>query len=905
MIGQTISHYKILEKLGEGGMGVVYKAHDVSLDRFVALKFLPERASVNAETKARFLQEAKAAAALNHNNICTVYGVDEADGKMFIAMECIEGGTLRERLPFAKIDEAVSIAAQIGEALQEAHSKGIVHRDIKADNIMLTSKGQAKVMDFGLAKLRGTLKLTRTSSTVGTLGYMAPEQIQGGEVDARSDIFAFGVVLFEMLTGHLPFRGEHEAAMMYSILHEEPESVQKHRQDVSSEIDRIIHRALEKDPEDRYQHVDDMVSELRRTQKKTSKVMRSSSYAVPQPQAPGAPSGTVSQTASHTESPLSATPKSRTIRIVALAGAAVVVLAALGWFLFGRPSLSVNPNMATHVLQVPFTQYSYPSFSPDGKWIAFPAADANGKWDIYYMHVNGGEPRKITSDATTFIQQSAQISPDGSQIVYDRPNADRTSYDLFAISSLGGTSRKLAERTSSPLWRPDGQRVGFIRTLNLRQRSQSGLMEFWTVAADGSDLRREYIDSLFVTKGGNYRFSFCWSPDGRSIAWIRSQSAFSQVLVVHELASKNDRQLTKGGENLDAMAWTKDDRIVFSSNRGGNTNLWAISASGGEAVQVTKGGGPDIGLSIAASGNELVYLQQQRVGYLWTANIDGSSLRQISFDDREIRGPSFSPDRKRIAFILNDPDPLKKTSDIYIVDRDGNNRRRLTTGNPTALVTGWSPDGERIMYSVSPTGQGSDTGSVRIYVVDADNPGAPKFAGNAYGSFWLDDDHILSTDLVRSYIVTVSTAQTRRFFTDSIIVYSMWDGRHIAYLDLHRATAGWWVAEIEPTTASNLVKQAGELIMPVLRGSPKKIDFAPSLRGPWTSRPSVSGSVLQYAGEGKARLLSFARGNEAVLAARFPGLTNASLELSPDGKEMVFVTPRLSSRLILLENIFK
>jgi serine/threonine protein kinase/Tfp pilus assembly protein PilF len=276
MIGQTISHYKILEKLGEGGMGVVYKAHDTMLDRDVALKFLPAHVSVSQEIKARFLQEAKAAAALNHAHICTIHGVEEEGGQMFIVMEYIEGCTLRTTLPFPKVNDALSVAIQIGEALQEAHSKGIVHRDIKADNIMLTSKGQAKVMDFGLAKLRGSLKLTKTSSTVGTLAYMAPEQIQGGEVDVRSDIFSFGVLLFEMLTGKTPFRGEHEAAMMYSILNEEPGSVQQNRQDVTADVDRIIHRALEKDPEDRYQSVADMVSELRREQKKSTRVIRPS-----------------------------------------------------------------------------------------------------------------------------------------------------------------------------------------------------------------------------------------------------------------------------------------------------------------------------------------------------------------------------------------------------------------------------------------------------------------------------------------------------------------------------------------------------------------------------------------------------------------------------------------------------
>ncbi|MGA3246380.1 MAG: protein kinase [Bacteroidota bacterium] len=274
MIGQTISHYQILEKLGEGGMGVVYKAQDTKLDRTVALKFLPAHVSVNADTKARFLQEAKAAAALNHANICTIYGVDESDGTMFIAMEYIEGGTLREKIPFPKVDDGLNVAIQIGEALQEAHSKGIVHRDIKADNIMLTSKGQAKVMDFGLAKLKGSLKLTKTSSTVGTLGYMAPEQIQGGEVDHRSDIFSFGVLLFEMLTGKLPFRGEHEAAIVYSIVHEEPELLTKYVPDAPSALTHILGRALEKDPDDRYQSIADMVSEIRRGQKKSARVTR-------------------------------------------------------------------------------------------------------------------------------------------------------------------------------------------------------------------------------------------------------------------------------------------------------------------------------------------------------------------------------------------------------------------------------------------------------------------------------------------------------------------------------------------------------------------------------------------------------------------------------------------------------
>ncbi len=282
MIGTTISHYKILEKLGEGGMGVVYKAHDTKLDRDVALKFLPHHLAATPEEQARFLQEARAASALNHPNVCTIHDIAEHDGQQFIVMELVEGRTLREiianrqsspeRSRGTTIADLIQYAIQIGEALQEAHAHGIVHRDVKTDNIMVNSKNQVKVMDFGLAKLKGSLKLTKTSSTVGTLAYMAPEQIQGGEVDARSDIFSFGVTLYEMVTGHLPFRGEHEAAVMYSILNEEPTSIQKYVPDAPPELARIISRALEKDPADRYQHVDDLVSELRRLKKTTSRV---------------------------------------------------------------------------------------------------------------------------------------------------------------------------------------------------------------------------------------------------------------------------------------------------------------------------------------------------------------------------------------------------------------------------------------------------------------------------------------------------------------------------------------------------------------------------------------------------------------------------------------------------------
>ena len=290
MIGQTISHYKIIEKLGEGGMGVVYKAQDTKLDRFVALKFLPAQVSQSEQEQSRFIQEAKSASALNHPNVCTIYGIDEYNGQQFIEMELVDGITLRHKVEggdSAKsssitIKQVVEYGIQIGEALQEAHTKGIIHRDIKSDNIMVNSKNQIKVMDFGLAKLKGSLKLTKTSSTVGTLAYMSPEQIQGVEADIRSDIFSFGVVLFEMTTGKTPFHGEHEAAMMYSIVNEAPDEASKYREDVPAELVHILKKSLEKDPEDRYQSVAEIIVDLRRLKKESTRVVQTQEFGRPQ-----------------------------------------------------------------------------------------------------------------------------------------------------------------------------------------------------------------------------------------------------------------------------------------------------------------------------------------------------------------------------------------------------------------------------------------------------------------------------------------------------------------------------------------------------------------------------------------------------------------------------------------------
>jgi serine/threonine protein kinase/tetratricopeptide (TPR) repeat protein len=314
MIGKTISHYKIIEKLGSGGMGVVYKAQDTKLDRFVALKFLPQNLNQAEEEKQRFIHEAKAASALDHHNICTIHEIDEAaDGQLFIAMALYEGQTLDETIEDGplKLYAAVDIAVQISEGLAKAHEKEIVHRDLKPANVMLTQDGVVKLLDFGLAKLGGLSKLTKEGTTLGTAAYMSPEQARGEIVDQRTDIFSLGVLLYEMITGQQPFKGDYEQAVTYSILHEDPEPITGLRTGVPMELERIVNKCLQKEPSDRYQGANELLVDLRQITKAAD--------------------------SKQGHSATSTLPKVRNLRKVLLAGAvlSIVILAAV-WYSFFR-----------------------------------------------------------------------------------------------------------------------------------------------------------------------------------------------------------------------------------------------------------------------------------------------------------------------------------------------------------------------------------------------------------------------------------------------------------------------------------------------------------------------------------------------------------------------------------------
>ena len=728
MIGKAINQYKIVSKIGEGGMGVVYRAEDTKLDRTVALKFLPSHLAPSESEKARFLQEAKAAAALNHPNVCTIYEIEDKSDQPFIAMEFVDGQNLHSMVGSVPakplpVDDVIKYSLQIGEALKEAHSQGIVHRDIKSENIMLNTKGQIKVMDFGLAKLKGSAKLTKSSSTVGTLAYMAPEQIQGTAVDARSDIFSFGVVLFELLTGHMPFKGDYESAVMYSILNEEPEPLHTYLPDAAEGLIYIMDRLLEKDPEDRYQSMADVVSALRRLQKKTSRVSR--------PSVPTVPAATQSSTSEipqqHTTSvgPTQAetstgraTKFNSTAILIGVIAILVVVIIAFLIFRAGGKQKPAGPIQATFAqLTDDRGEEWFPDISPDGNFIIY-SKWIQGNGDIFLKRIGGNKVINLTEGSAGDDYQAA-FSPDGDLIAF---RSDRDGGGIYVMGATGESVRRLSDFGFNPAWSPDGKKIVVATESISNPYGRISVSELWTIDVTTGEKSQ-------ISKGDAVQPSY--SPHGYRIAYWGLAAGGGQRDILTIPASGGEPKYVLKDAPLDwDPVWSPDGKyLYFASDRGGIMNIWRIAIDEktgeiyGESEPLTTPSSWSALLRLPTDGNQIIYVAAE----------SQTSVRKISFnpDKGQIKGsaesifstgkgityPDISPDEKWIAFTSNVPQ-----EDIYIVRTDGTGLRQLTNDKFKDRGPKWSPDGKWIVF------YSDRDGRYEIWRIRPDGSGLEKIA---------------------------------------------------------------------------------------------------------------------------------------------------------------------------------